>query len=110
MLKLFWRVIASDLFGQYADRRLIVAALDPVKPEELVEHAQQFMPGHDNEEVWTFTPDQDGAVWIDWVADLENGFDPTYAIASVSSKTLWCFLTRFGCKASWLSKVSFQIR
>ncbi|QOZ45525.1 hypothetical protein XH89_20075 [Bradyrhizobium sp. CCBAU 53340] len=86
LLKLLWRVIVSDLFGQYADRRLIVAALDPVKPEELVERARQFMPGGDNEELWTFTPDQDGALWIDWVADLGDGFDSTYAIASLLAR------------------------
>ncbi|MEA2884220.1 MAG: hypothetical protein QOH32_3476, partial [Bradyrhizobium sp.] len=37
--KLLWRVVVSDLFGQYADRRLIVAALDPVTPDELFERA-----------------------------------------------------------------------
>jgi hypothetical protein len=38
------------------------------------------MPGNDNEEVWTFTPDNEGAVWIDFVADLGDGFDSTYAM------------------------------
>jgi len=28
LVKLLWQVIVSDLFGQYADRRLIRAALD----------------------------------------------------------------------------------
>src|SRR5437763_11824381 len=81
--RLLWRVIVSDVFGQYADRRLIVAALDPVSPEELFQRAQKFMPGHDNEQVWTFSPDAEGAVWIDFVADLGDGFDATYAIASL---------------------------
>jgi hypothetical protein len=48
LAKLLWRVIASDLFEQYADRRLIVAALDTVTDQELVERAQQFMPGKGN--------------------------------------------------------------
>ena len=56
LVKLLWRVIVSDLFGQYADRRLILAALDPVSPDELVARAKQFMPGNNNEEVWSFTP------------------------------------------------------
>ena len=83
LAKLLWRVIVSDLFGQYADRRLIVAALDTVSDQELVDRAQQFAPGKGNQEVWTLNPDLDGAVWIDFVADLGDGFDATYAIASL---------------------------
>lgn len=33
--KLLLKVIIYDLFGQYADRRLIVAALDTVTPQAL---------------------------------------------------------------------------
>lgn len=83
LARLLGRVIISDVFGQYADRRLIEAALDPASPEELVTRAQKFMPGHDNEQVWVFAPDADGAVWIDFVADLGDGFDATYAVASL---------------------------
>lgn len=83
LAKLLWRVIVSDLFGQYADRRLVVAALDTVPNEELVRRARKFMPGEDNEEVWSLNPDSDGAIWIDYVADLGDGFDSTYAIASL---------------------------
>jgi hypothetical protein len=86
LIKLLGRVIVSDLFGQYADRRLILAGLDTVSPEDLFKRAQKFMPGQDNEEVWTFIPDADGAVWIDFVADLGDGFDATYAIASLLSQ------------------------
>ncbi|MDX8540784.1 metallophosphoesterase [Mesorhizobium abyssinicae] len=83
LLRLLWRVVLSDLFGQYADRRLIVAALDTAPPDELVGRAQQFLPGKNNEELWTLEPDEDGAVWVDFVADLGDGFDATYAIASL---------------------------
>jgi hypothetical protein len=86
LAKLLWRVVVSDLFGQYADRRLIVAALDPASDEELVNRAQQFMPGQINEHDCRFTPDADGSVWIDFVADLGDGFDATYAIASLLSQ------------------------
>ena len=55
LAKLLWRVIVSDLFGQYADRRLIVAALDTVSSKELVKRAKQFAPGEDNEERWTLS-------------------------------------------------------
>jgi hypothetical protein len=83
LVRLLWRVIVSDLFGQYADRRLIVAALDPVSEDELFDRAQKFLPGHENEEMWTFSPDAEGALWVDFVADLGDGFDATYAIASL---------------------------
>jgi hypothetical protein len=85
LAKLLWRVIVSELFGQYADRRLIVAALDTVSDDELVERAQQFAPGGGNEDC-TLTPDADGAIWIDYVADLGDGFDATYAVASLLSQ------------------------
>jgi Calcineurin-like phosphoesterase len=82
LAKLLWRVIVAELFGQYADRRLIVAALDTVSDDELVERAQQFAPGSGNDDC-TLTPDAEGAIWIDYVADLGDGFDATYAIASL---------------------------
>src|SRR3981189_3171038 len=74
LAKLLWRVVVSEMFGQYADRRLIVAALDPVKhneddptkSDELVKRARQFMPAEDNAEVWTLTPDENGSIWIDF--------------------------------------------
>lgn len=74
LFKLLKRVVVSDLFGQYADRRLIEAALDPVKSEELVERALGVpeIP---------IVPDAQGAIWVDYVADLGDGFDSTYAIA-----------------------------
>jgi hypothetical protein len=72
LLKLLWRVIVSDLFGQYADRRLIEAALDPASRTEIQQR-------HDLSSI--LTKDESKAVWIDFVADLGDGFDATYAIA-----------------------------
>jgi hypothetical protein len=73
LAKLLWNVIVSGLFGQYADRRLMIAALDTAKPDELVKRAEKarLIPGEDN------------AIWIDFVADLGDGFDSTYAVASL---------------------------
>ncbi len=73
--RLLLKVIISDVFGQYADRRLIVAALDTVKPHELYDRTKLGL-----------VPDVDGAVWIDFVADLGDGFDSTYAVATLLSK------------------------
>ncbi len=70
--KLLLRVIVSDVFGEYADRRLLSAALDPVDNDE--RRRRVDLTG-------AMTEDADGAVWLDYVADLGDGFDATYAIA-----------------------------
>lgn len=75
LLQLLGKVIVSGMFGQYADRRLMIAALDDVDDEELFKRTQLNL-----------IPDKDGAVWIDFVADLGDGFDPTYAIASLLAR------------------------
>lgn len=77
LAKLLLRVIVADVFGQYADRRLIEAALDTVPEKDLATRAD--ISG-------VLVPDNDGAVWIDFVADLGDGFDATYAIASLLSQ------------------------
>jgi hypothetical protein len=76
LLRLLGKVLISDVFGQYADRRLIVAALDNVSEGKLVERAKSL----------NLKPDSEGAVWIDFVADLGDGFDATYAIASLLAR------------------------
>jgi hypothetical protein len=70
--KLLLKVIISDVFGQYADRRLIQAALDPADKKVLLKRADVSAE---------MIKDADGAVWFDYVADLGDGFDGTYAIA-----------------------------
>ena len=77
LLKLLNNVLLS-IFGQYADRRLIIAALDTVTPDEHFKRANSFRDH--------LTKNPDGSVWIDWVADLEDGFDSTYAMASLLSR------------------------
>lgn len=78
LLQLLNNVVVSSLFGQYADRRLMIAALDTVPPEEHVRRAEDFRS--------RLTVAKDGAVWIDWVADLGDGFDSTYAVASLLAR------------------------
>lgn len=78
LTKLLNNVIVSSMFGQYADRRLTIAALDTVSTDVLVERATSFSKN--------FTPDGDGAVWLDFVADLGDGFDSTYAVASLLAR------------------------
>jgi hypothetical protein len=75
LAKLLLKAVLSDLFGQYADRRLIVAALDTVPNDEIFGRTKIDLPA-----------DDEGAVWVDFVADLGDGFDATYAIASLLAK------------------------
>ncbi|MGH9282250.1 MAG: metallophosphoesterase [Acidimicrobiales bacterium] len=56
------RVVLSGLFGTYADKREIQAALPP--PE-------------------AYDASGRNELWFDFVADLADGFNPTYAIASL---------------------------
>ena len=73
LTKLLWNVFLSDVFGQYADRRLIVAALDTYGDDELMGRTK-------------LKPDPTNEIWFDFVADLGDGFDATYAIATLLAK------------------------
>jgi len=70
LCKLLLQVIVGDLFGQYADRRLILAALDRADLDEIRSRADIGL-----------APGPDGAIWVDYVSDLGDGFDATYAVA-----------------------------
>jgi hypothetical protein len=76
LLRTARQAIDSALFGQYADRRLMQAALDPLSSNIVAR----------NDLSQSVRPDEDGAVWVDFVADLGDGFDPTYAIAYLLSR------------------------
>jgi len=74
-LKTLKNVIPSTLFGQYADRRLVHAALDsPIDKDNVIEQCcggeQGICGRHGRREFW-----------VDYVADLGDGFNSTYAIA-----------------------------
>jgi hypothetical protein len=76
LCRLLLKVIVADLFGQYADRRLVHAALDPASNEKHNERAdiRKLVAG-------VSSHGDDQGVWIDYVSDLGDGFDATYAIA-----------------------------
>lgn len=69
LFRLLRPVIISQIFGEYADRRLIHAALNAETDVELPARAD-LRPEH-----------PEAPVWIDYVSDLGDGFDATYAIA-----------------------------
>jgi len=56
------KAIVSDIFGSYADKRDVMAALDPAP-----ELDDKFAAAEE--------------LWIDYVADLGDGFDSTYTMA-----------------------------
>ncbi len=70
------KVLASTLFGQYADRRLIHASLDKLEGDAILARCGDGKSFCDAE----------GTVWVDYVADLGDGFDSTYAIAYLIGK------------------------
>jgi hypothetical protein len=61
------QVAVSSLFGSYSDKREIQAALAPGA------QANRDHSGGDE-------------LWIDYVADLGDGFEPTYTVASLHSR------------------------
>ena len=74
LLKTVKKVLASTLFGQYADRRLVHASLDLIDEKTVIEKCcggVNGLCGEKNQE----------PIWVDYVADLGDGFDSTYAIA-----------------------------
>jgi hypothetical protein len=75
-----WRSIVSELFGQYADQRIMQATIDGFGPEVM----QQVVGRYNYSDLRELG---DGStVWVDYVADLGDGFDSTYAVASLISQ------------------------
>src|SRR3954452_18889787 len=61
LLRTAVKVVLSWPVADYADRREVQAALPAT--------------------TMTLAPDADGGLWFDHVADLGDGFDPTYTVA-----------------------------
>ena len=68
------RTIVSSTLGQYADQRLMQAATDKADEAGLIAR-YNFAKGPD-----AIAPD---AVWVDYVSDLGDGFEATFAMASL---------------------------
>ena len=64
------KVLVSSFFGAYSDKREIQAGLPSTDP---VSYADE--PGVDER-----------GVWVDYVADLGDGFGPTYSVASLLAR------------------------
>ncbi|MCU0733789.1 MAG: metallophosphoesterase [Hyphomonas sp.] len=72
------RSILSSTIGSYTDQRLIQAATDPATEDELKTRYDYSGSGQPSS---ALRPDASGAVWVDYIADLGDGFEPTYAMA-----------------------------
>ena len=68
------RTIVSGTLGQYADQRLMQAATDKADEAALIAR-YNFADGPD-----AIPPD---AVWVDYISDLGDGFEATFAMASL---------------------------
>lgn len=70
------RAILSGTFGAYADRRETQAALHQ-------HDGDGSAPGSAGGRIYSYVDvkDANGDFWLDFVADLGDGFDPTYSVA-----------------------------
>lgn len=81
------RTLISSTIGQYADQRPMQAAMDECSPEELkrrhdysvIQPTKLKMPADFASR--RLKPDPEGRVWLDFLADLGDGFEATYAMA-----------------------------
>jgi hypothetical protein len=68
LIQIAVKSLLSGLFGSYADKREMLAVLDC---EPIYKHCSDR--------------DEQGDLWIDFVADTGDGFDSTYTIASLAA-------------------------
>lgn len=71
----------TRVFGQFADQRILQATIDGFGASVLETVAKRYDLSKDPGIVG-----EDGAVWVDYVADLGDGFDSTFAMASLIAR------------------------
>jgi hypothetical protein len=74
------RTMVSSVFGQYADQRLMQAVTDRCDEAELCARYDYSDP-RARDPNRRIALDETGAFWIDYVADVGDGFEPTYTAA-----------------------------
>ena len=74
------RTLISAVFGQYADQRLIQAATD-VAPIETIINRYNYADARNEDPDRRIAVGEDGAYWVDYIADIGDGFEPTYTTA-----------------------------
>ena len=78
LAKVGMRSMISATLGQYTDQRLIQASTDNADEAELKVRYDYSGVTNPAEKL---PAEADGAVWIDYIADLGDGFEATYAMA-----------------------------
>ena len=86
LVKIGIRDIISGTIGQYADQRLMQAASDHASSESELVARYDYSNPYDADARKRLHMDEQGGVWIDYVADLGDGFEATYAIAYLMAK------------------------
>ena len=77
LFKILKPVVVSGVFGDYADRRLMQAALDQRSYEDHFEACDIRN---------RLSKDQEDQLWVDFVADTGDGFASTYTVAWLQSQ------------------------
>ncbi|MDQ5872295.1 MAG: hypothetical protein M3547_08850 [Acidobacteriota bacterium] len=78
------KAVIAAMFGVFADKREIQAALYPERKEQRRPALAEQREGEPPVEI---VPKYEGPeLWVDYVADLGDGFNPTYAIAWLLSR------------------------
>jgi hypothetical protein len=80
------RTVISSTLGSYTDQRLMQAATDNAQDESELANRYNYsgetIKIADKLVVTEQLPaEKDGAVWVDYIADLGDGFEATYAMA-----------------------------
>ncbi len=82
LIRIGIRDMISGTIGQYADQRLMQAASDRVASEQDLALRYDYSNTHVADPDKRITLDAGGAAWIDYIADLGDGFESTYAMAT----------------------------
>jgi hypothetical protein len=74
------RAVLAEMFGAYADKRELQAALHPLAAELAFSYLNEVADGSAPQ-----MPCEE--LWIDFVADIGDGFNATFAVASCLART-----------------------
>lgn len=75
------RTMVSSVFGQYADQRLIQAATDQTADSDLLKRYDFTDPNAVTWQNRIFVEPSSQAYWVDYIADVGDGFESTYTLA-----------------------------
>ena len=82
LLKAGIKLVVSNIFGNFADRREIMAALDNRSSSDSFDSTLAFWKAIEEYCAKRFEKE----IWVDFISDTGEGYDPTYAVASTVAK------------------------